>query len=507
MLTRPPQMANKPQAITPNSDRLPVVQANAEQVTAQATIARFRGRPVLLTDKPYPHYVPLRRELFDELAYPLLGGISRSRMGDIFAYVSHTAEDLSADDHLILFGLDDPQNALYAESNFYYHQAQTRVWDMQALEWVDSPQTDRPVWRSPYGVVSQDTDEPLPFIMQLAGGDRGLYDDIMQSLAPLVMDTKPDGVIWWVGDGANGKSTLMDAIYRIFLGQLSSLTVKRLTDQRDTPSLNGTLANIVKESSEGRVDDTEVYKAIGTHENFRVHRFHTQDDVEIRGNMHHIFSANSIPSFNDKGHSARRRTFIVPFTQRFASDPGFEARTFTPEFFGRLIAEMCKYAKRLKQQHYRYKWSGTTTTTKADYDTEANNAEEYAKFLISDGAVAFDNFRNVQNDYNNWCAENGYVPLGITNVRRAMQVMGFERTSTRKVLNYTQVRNVYKLRTVGDVDLQPLAPLNLRPGFFTTPGFRPEPEKPADSVVPDFDDKPTVDTDNNKREPIIGPLW
>lgn len=492
-------MANKPQASDPQNpeQRLSVVQAGASQVLQAATIARFRGRPVLLSQYPYPRYIPLRRELFDEVAYPLLGGISRSRMGDIFAYVSHTAEDLSANDNLVLFGLPDVSDAAYDGQNYYHRDATTRVWDMAALEWVDTADLTLPVWRSPYGIIDS-TDEPLAFIMQLAGGDQGLYDDIMQSLAPLVMDTKPDGVIWWVGDGANGKSTLMDAIYRIFEGQLSSLTVKRLTDQRDTPSLNGTLANIVKESSEGRVEDTEVYKAIGTHENFRVHRFHTQDDIEVRGNMHHIFSANNVPTFNDKGHSARRRTFIVPFTQRFASDPGFEARTFTPEFFGRLIAEMCKYAQRLKQQHYRYKWSATTTSTKAEYDTEANNAEEYAKSLIQEGVVAFDNFRNVQNDYNNWCAENGYVPLGITNMRRAMQVSGFERTSTRKAVNYTKVRNIYRLRTVGDVDLQPLAHLNLRPGFFTTPGFVPDEVEPD---LPEFQET-QVEQPDESAEPF-----
>jgi phage/plasmid-associated DNA primase len=303
------------------------------------------------------------------------------------------------------------------------------------------------------------------------------------------MDRKPDGVIWWVGDGANGKSTLMDALYRIFPGQFSSITVKRLVDGRDTPSLNGTLANIVKESSEGRVEDTEIYKAIGTHENFRVHRFHSQDDLEVRGNIHHIFSANSVPSFNDKGYSARRRTFIVPFKQRFTSDPSFEEKTFTPEIFGQLVTEMARYASKLANQGYKYKWSATTLAAKADYDMEANNAEEYVKELVSEGVVAFTSYNPVRIDYENWCADNGYVALGIGNLRKVLTACGFSRTSTWNT-ETSKPSNIYKLDSLS-ADT-PLTTLNIgRPGLFTTQGF-------GHPVVPQQFDSPKADKDKPK---------
>jgi phage/plasmid-associated DNA primase len=362
--------------------------------------------------------------------------------------------------------------------------AATTVWDMATLSMSDGVLPPQCIWRSPYGKVpTEDAKQAgvrnengrINFILDLAKGDEGVYDDIMQSLAPLVMSRKPDGVIWWVGDGANGKSTLMDAVYKIFPGQLSSITVKRLVDGRDTPSLNGTLANVVKESSEGRVDDTEVYKAIGTHENFRVHKFHSQDDIEVRGNVHHIFSANSIPTFNDKGYSARRRTFIIPFTARFESDPTFEERTFTPELFGALIMEMCHYARKLQAQGYKYKWSAPTLAAKLDYDTEANNAEEYARTLIEMGVVAFDSFSPVRVNYENWCADQGYVPLGIGNLRKACTTLGFERSSRRT--NSNRVENIYKLASIGNAQLQQYS--MAMPGMYTTYGFRPE-EAPED---------------------------
>ena len=452
-----------PQDEAEHPAKISVVVENALTVTAQVRIVRFRGRPMVLQHEPFPHFTPLHREAFNEIAYPALGGVTRSRMSDVFAYIASTTEDLSENDRYILFGLvDDPTHA---------------IWDMETLDWVTEVEGDRAVWRSPFAPLAPDEDDPLEFVMQLAGGDAEVYDDIMQSLAPLVMARKPDGVIWWVGDGANGKSTLMDAIWRLFPGQLSSINVKRLTDGRDTPSLNGTLANVVKESSEGRIEDTEIYKAIGTHENFRVHKFHSQDDTEIRGNLHHIFSANAIPAFNDKGFSARRRTFIIPFRERFESDPTFEKRTFKPEMFGRLIAEVCRYAVRVREQGYRYKWSAITLGAKEEYDVEANSAEEYAKQLVSEGVVGFDSFLPVRTDYENWCAENGYVPLGMGNLRRAVQAVGFERMSVR-VEDGNAIIKRYKLVSIESKDMVNFS--LARPGFFTVPGFGPvaPPAKP-----------------------------
>lgn len=476
-----------------------IVAAGAAEIQKYERIVQFRGRPMVLDYTGYPHFVPLHKERFDKIGYPILGGQTRSRMNDIYSYIGHVAEDLTEYENYMLFGLtevgDDGEVANLSPAGI------TSVWDMEDLCIASAIMPPQCVWRSPYAKVGaddgqklgvRDEDGKIRFVMDLADNDAGVYDDIMQSLAPLVMARKPDGVIWWVGDGANGKSTLMDAIYKIFPGQLSSLTVKRLVDGRDTPSLNGTLANVVKESSEGRVDDTEVYKAIGTHENFRVHKFHSQDDVEVRGNVHHIFSANSIPAFNDKGYSARRRTFIIPFTARFESDPTFEERTFTPELFGCLIMEMCAYANKIKRQGYKYKWSARTLAAKLDYDTEANNAEEYTKEIIDRGVVAFDSYNQLRIDYENWCADRGYVPLGIGNLRKATQTYGFERSSRR--LNTGRVDNIYRLASVPSGDLQQFS--MTMPGMYTTYGFKQEgqPEKEAEPEKP-------------KQTSILGGKW
>lgn len=457
-----------------DKEKTSVITTSALKVQEHTHIIRFRGRAMIEQHfsevngvANFSQFVPLHKEDFERITYPILGGISRTRVLDVFAYVINMAPDLTCNEHLIAFGTED---------NY-------EVWDTKKLEFDTQTPYQDVIWRSPY--YPSASQEKSEFILSLAGGDPLHYADILQSMAPIIMHTKPDGAIWWIGSGANGKSSLMDALYRIFPFQLASLTIKRLTDERDTPLLNGQLANVVKESSEGRIDDTQIYKSIGTHEDFRVHKFHSQDSMLINGNMHHIFSGNSIPTFNDKGYSARRRTFIVPFTQVFTSDPDFEKKTFTYDNLCLIVSEMLRYARQLRTQQLLYKFSQVATEAKAEYDAEANTAEDYAKDMIEQGVVGFDSFGPVKVDYENWCAENGYTPLGIANLRRAMQSVGFERTSVKTA---TGVGKKYRLQAVSE---QASVPWGMgKPGFYTAPGFRPsEAPKPQQPTQQDLSEE------------------
>lgn len=451
----------------------PVIVSNAQKITKAYKIVSFNNRAMVevtsnipgLPD-PFAHFVPLHKDMFERLAYPLLGGVTRSRMNDVFQFVINTAPDLTHHDHLIAFGTTE-----------------IWVWNARTLEFERDMPVDEVVWRSPYLPARLTSQEHSEFVLQLAGGSLPHYSDFMQSMAPLIMERKPDGVIWWIGSGANGKSSLMEALYRIFPDQLASLNVKALTDERDTPMLNGHLGNVVKESSEGRIEDTQIYKSIGTHEDFRVHKFHSQDSILIRGNIHHIFSGNSIPSFNDKGYSATRRTHVIPFTQRFESDPDFNRRTFTPENLSLIVSEMMRFAIKLREQQYLYKFSDVTLSAKEDYDMEANSAVEYARELLDQGVVGFDSFDPVKRDYEQWCVEIGYTPLGMKNLRQAVQNAGFERTTFRTATGISGKK--YRLRTVPEQNIVPYG--MSKPGFYSAPGFRPEEppksDKPAQTSM------------------------
>lgn len=417
----------------------PVKQRMAEKLAQHTRIARFKGATIIEEDGKW---VDMTSDRFAEAVYTQFGaGINKTRINDLEHLFRTTAEDLSKRAHLIAFG--------------------DRVWDMKKLEWTDSVSGEDCVYRVPFEVTERKVEKPIQFIMDLACNDEGVYGDIMQSCAPLIMDKKPTGVIWYLGGGANGKSTLVHLLYKIFGPYLTEITVKQLEDERDTPQLNGKLGNVCKESSEGFIEDTRTYKSIGTHESFSVHKFHSQDMVQIEGNVHHIFSANNIPTFGDKSYGARRRTLVVPFNNRFKPDETFIDKTFTGKFIEEFISEVVRYARNLKDQNYEYQFSDVTEVVKEKYDTDANTAQTYSDELVQQDVLGFLNFRLLAMDYENWCAEHGYKPSSINVLRRAVDEKGFVRRSARD-----EVGRASKIYICGDTNSNNLAKVAGRIGLY-----------------------------------------
>lgn len=344
-------------------------------------------------------YVPVKSDDFARLAYQRFPGISKSNIDDLLHAMRVNAPDRSDLDRFICMG-------------------ESSVWDMQSLSFTTSQLSW--VYHTRFEPSAQHSSLAMTFLKQLALGDEQLAHDYLQALAPIFMYKKPAGVIWFVGSGANGKSSLINAMYRILGDYFCSLTTSAIEDGRDTPRLNGVLGNICRESSESRVDDTERYKAIGTHEPFSIHKFHSQESLEITTNFHTIFNANNVPAFSDKTRGARRRTLIVPFPATFKEDPNFDDRTFTDEFLSGLLYLILEEAKSIKSNGYRYKWSDTTIKAKESYDAEVNSAEAFIEYLRVEDVCGFVNYDFLHRDYVNWCSQTGMVALGITTLKRTV---------------------------------------------------------------------------------------
>lgn len=342
-------------------------------------------------------YIPLRSDDFARLVYGKFSGISKNGIDDLLHALRTTAPDRTDWGDRVAFG--------------------DKVWDMRELKFI--PFTLDYVYATPLKPKG-DRKAAWKFLTELADGDEDLAKDYLQAMAPLYMTRKPTGVIWFVGSGSNGKSALINALYRIMGRYFTSMTTSAIEDGRDTPRLNGVLGNICRESSESRVEDTERYKAIGTHEPFTVHKFHSQDTVVIDTSFHTIFNANNVPVFSDKTKGARRRTLILPFPAHFRDDPSFEDKTFTPEFLAGMLELILETTHTIRDNGYRYKWSDATIRAKESYDHDVNSAEAFLDYLKESGVVGFYNYAMLKLNYENWCAHNGLIPLGVTTLKRTL---------------------------------------------------------------------------------------
>jgi hypothetical protein len=234
---------------------------------------------------------------------------------------------------------------------------------MERLEFRNDISPRDCVWRSAYSAKRRyptSIVRPIPLVMQLAGGDKRLYDDIMQTLAPLVMSCKPEGVVWWVGGNADSKRLLIKTLHKILPNQLARVDVERLNGGRQTPRLNNNLGNVVQGGSSA-VADVSLYRSLAKHQTFGVHKYRSQDSMNIQGNVHHIFSSPHAPTFSRKTWSTLMRTIIIPFNQFTGGNASLE---MTAEFYGALLAEMCSYAVLIRCQGYRYSLSAAPLATK-----------------------------------------------------------------------------------------------------------------------------------------------
>lgn len=320
------------------------IEKGVSAVLSHYRIIRFNNRLMVEVDDPYVHFQQIDKNQLVGLIRPLIpNNVSLSRINDIVACISNIVQDLSVNSQFVLFGKIGDK------------RTQTTVWDMDSLRTRNDVSPNDCVWRSPYVVPTDRTHKP-DLVMKLAGGDQELYSDIIQSLAPLLMNCKPLGNIWWAGTDPI-KRLLQEALHLIFPAQLTAITPKRLTAGRLTYLLNNVIGNVVAEECGLRVEDFETCKLIGKREDFFVHKFHSQDGLTINGNVHHIFSVSDIASISNRHNGRCGQTFVVPFNEQINAD---RTQTISSEFCGQLITEMCRYALRIKQQGYQYEWSNGT---------------------------------------------------------------------------------------------------------------------------------------------------
>lgn len=398
--------------------KMSIKQRQAKAISTKYRIVRFRGAVLYRADEGWE---PLSSDEFARICYKVHGaGIRQTQIKDLQHLFFTSSDDLTKYAHYIAMPDD-------------------RVWDMKKLKFTDSVSPEDCVYTT--AITPGEGSSHRKWLEEVTLGDKALADDIIKALAPVFMHKKPFGVFWFLGSGANGKSTTLKALYAIFGSEapythnrwFSQLTVKQIEDERDTPMINGKLGNICLESNDGHVKDTGGYKNLAEHSTFSVHKFNSQDGAMVDGNVHTIFNANNIPTFADKTQGVRRRTFTVPFKASFPQDNTFDEKLFAKkDFLPDLLGEILRTTVKIRKSGYSYNFSEQTMLAKQDYDEEVNTAETYFEELVQTEVWGFTNFTDLNKDYQKWCDERSYTALGKKSVSHAAKIAEFKRKSFRR---------------------------------------------------------------------------
>lgn len=384
----------------------------ARSISDKHRIVRFMGAVLERTNDGWK---TINSDDFARIAYQELGpGATKSQIQDLEHLFFTSAEDVS--DRFRYIGMPDG-----------------RVWDTKKLKWTDAISSEDCIFNCV--VAPTEGNSHRKWLEEVTRGDEDLANDIMWAIAPILMYKKPFGVFWFLGNGSNGKSTVLKTVHQLFGGKAAPFTQLSLTaieDGRDTPTMNGKLGNICIESHDGHIKDAGNYKHLADHDDFEVHKMRSNNNIKVYGNIHTIFNTNNIPTFGDKTKAIRDRTFTIPFKAEFPRNQNFDENLWATEnFLSDFLGELLECTKKIRKNKFNYRLSPHSLAAKQDYDEEANSAEAYMHELVKQEIFAFTNFDPLYDDYERWCKERGNIQLGRRTLSNAAKVLGYERKSSR----------------------------------------------------------------------------
>lgn len=209
------------------------------------------------------------------------------------------------------------------------------------------------------------------------------------------------------GDGANGKSTLLDIITDV-IGDtnISSLSLQELNHNFKLSEITNKLVNIGDDISDQYLEDSSIFKKLVSGDEVTVDKKNEQP-YKMRNYATMLFATNNLPTTKDKSAGYSRRLSIIPFEAVFSStDPDYDPfildKLTTPEAKSYILNLAIDGIIRVFAQN------GFTEVDRVDdilndFLKENNNVIAFLSEFDIEGQVSSDAY----NEYTYWCAQNG----------------------------------------------------------------------------------------------------
>lgn len=168
----------------------------------------------------------------------------------------------------------------------------------------------------------------IKMLNTIFGNNQNIINVIMEYMGYSMMVDKcwAQKVLVFVGEGSNGKSTLMN-VFKKIVGKenYTANGLKAIENEPYTRQLmDGKLLNICEETPTKALTDTSTFKALISGEDFLM-RSPYKEPYTSPIIAKHIFSCNEIPNARDTTHGFFRRFLLIEFKHRFdKSSPDFD---------------------------------------------------------------------------------------------------------------------------------------------------------------------------------------
>jgi putative DNA primase/helicase len=160
------------------------------------------------------------------------------------------------------------------------------------------------------------------FMCQITGSEPSLEAVLKECLADLIMPEQRTEVMYmWIGNGANGKSTLSKLISKMFdEDAISHVSLSSFGKQFGLQNLIGKRLNIANENELSAYKvDTENLKAIVSGDKIHIDiKYKKPQEIQLPIKL--LFLMNSLPISKDSTFGLLRKTMLIPFNQTFKDE-------------------------------------------------------------------------------------------------------------------------------------------------------------------------------------------
>lgn len=267
------------------------------------------------------------------------------------------------------------------------------------------------------------------FLLELASGDAEVAAFLEEMLGYcLTTSVEAEKAFILYGDGANGKSTLVDVLQTILGSQFAtSLTLGDLKNSFMVMRLYMKRLNVVDEVSSSYFE-SDMFKRIVTGNRIVADRKFL-DAVEFRPHAKIIFAVNQLPRVNDQSNGFFRRVITVPFQNTFEPNPEFTRFILSQEMLEEALATAVVGLQRWLERGKKFSLPLALTARLEEY-RESNspliaflnytfNAAQSVEEALTHRMSALDLYRQ----YKSFCIDYGCIPKALMTFRTELQAL------------------------------------------------------------------------------------
>jgi putative DNA primase/helicase len=215
-----------------------------------------------------------------------------------------------------------------------------------------------------------------------------------------------------VGEGANGKSVLIDVVKALFTADtLTAISPQDFGQEYRRALLAGSRLNAVSEMPEREMIESEAFKAIISGD-LMTARHIRESPFTFRSMAGHLFAANGLPGTRDQSHGFWRRLLLVEFRRVFA--PHEQDKTLAQTIIANELPGVAAWAiegavAALRQG--RYTMPASVVAARDEWQRTSDQVRLFADDRLVPSQESKTAASVIYGHYSDWAKANGHHPL------------------------------------------------------------------------------------------------